>query len=99
MRCRTRAPMRQTLRLHGVNAEPDQIRVAARPKVITRAEFEAIWDGRLISAGSQSVAHRVLHALAGMSVRGRALARRARDALMRARFADRCDIAVQAAGA
>jgi ATP-binding cassette, subfamily B, bacterial HlyB/CyaB len=64
---------------------------AAHPKLITRAEFEAIRDGRLISAGSQSVAHRVLHALAGMSVRGHDLARRARDALMRARFADRCD--------
>jgi subfamily B ATP-binding cassette protein HlyB/CyaB len=77
---------------------------SSRPKLITRAEFEAIWDGRLISAGSQNVANRVLHALAGTSVRGRDLARRAgdalmraRDTLMRARSADRRDIAVQAA--
>src|SRR3979409_157782 len=77
---------------------------SSRPKLITRAEFEAIWDGRLISVGSQSVAHRALHALAGMSVRGRDLARRARDDLarrardaLRARFADRFDIAAQAA--
>jgi subfamily B ATP-binding cassette protein HlyB/CyaB len=58
---------------------------SSHPKLITRAEFEAIWDGRLILAGSQNVANRVLHALAGMSVRGRHLARRAGDALMRAR--------------
>src|SRR5260221_5507630 len=65
---------------------------ASHPKLSTRAEFEAIWDGRLILAGSQSLAHRLLHALAGMSVRGRDLARRAgdvsthvRDVLTRAR--------------
>src|SRR5258706_6835955 len=58
---------------------------AAHPKLITRAEFEAIWDGRLILAGSQSLAHRVLHALAGMSARGDDLARRAGDVLARVR--------------
>src|SRR5258707_9053060 len=57
---------------------------ASHPKLITRAEFEAIWDGRLILAGSQSLAHRLLHALTGMSVRGRGLARRARDVSARA---------------
>src|SRR4029453_18205300 len=41
---------------------------ASRPKVMTRAEFEEIWDGRLILTGSQNVANRVLHALAGMRV-------------------------------
>src|SRR6266478_2855042 len=60
---------------------------SAHPKLITRAEFEAIWDGRLILAGSQNVADRVLHALAGMAVRGGNLAARARDALMPARSA------------
>src|SRR6266851_262519 len=77
---------------------------SSHPKLVTRAEFEAIWDGRLILAGSQNVAKRVLHALAGMTVRGRDLALRARDVLirardtlMRARSADRPDIAVQAA--
>jgi subfamily B ATP-binding cassette protein HlyB/CyaB len=73
------------------------------PKLMTRAEFNAVWDGHLIVAGSQSPAQRLLHALDGMSVRGRGLARRVRDVLMhagdtvRARFADRRNIAVQAA--
>src|SRR5882757_4475880 len=56
---------------------------SSHPKLITRAEFEAIWDGGLILAGSHNVANRVLHALAGMNVGGRDLARRARDILMR----------------
>src|SRR5258707_10141413 len=84
---------------------------SSHPKTITRAEFEAIWDGGLILAGSQSVANRGLHALRGISVPGRDLARRAGDGLMRARdalmracdtlmrtgFGLRRDIAVQAA--
>ena len=41
---------------------------ASRPELMTRAEFEEIWDGRLILTGSQNVANRVLHALADMSV-------------------------------
>src|SRR5258705_2876847 len=57
---------------------------SSSPKLITRAEFEAIWDGRLILAGSQSLAHRVLHAFAGMAVHAPELAGRARDALIRA---------------
>jgi ATP-binding cassette, subfamily B, bacterial HlyB/CyaB len=58
---------------------------SSHPKLITRAEFEAIWDGGLILAGSQNVAQRLLNALAGMGVPGRDLARRAVDASMRAR--------------
>ncbi|AZO48425.1 MAG: type I secretion system permease/ATPase [Mesorhizobium sp.] len=66
------------------------------PKRITRAELEAIWDGRLILAGSQNVAQRALHTLAGMGMRGRDLLRRARDTVMRPRFADRRDTAAEA---
>jgi ATP-binding cassette, subfamily B, bacterial HlyB/CyaB len=68
---------------------------SSHPKQMTRAEFEEIWDGRLILAGSRNPAQRVLHALAGMS--GRGVARRVRDPLMGARFADQRNIAVQAA--
>src|SRR6266403_1301298 len=52
---------------------------ASHPKLMTRAEFNAVWDGRLILARSQSPAQRVLHELVGMSVRGRGLVRRVRD--------------------
>jgi subfamily B ATP-binding cassette protein HlyB/CyaB len=69
------------------------------PKRITRAELEAIWDGRLILAGSQNVAQRALHALAGIGIRGRDLLRRARDTVMRPRVADRRDTAVEATSA
>ena len=34
---------------------------------MTRAEFEEIWDGRLILTGSQNVVNRMLHVLADMS--------------------------------
>ncbi|WP_108513947.1 type I secretion system permease/ATPase [Bradyrhizobium algeriense] len=84
---------------------------ASRPELMTRAEFEEIWDGRLILTGSQNVINRVLHALADMSVTVRGLARRAvapvtrardtvmraRDSLMRACFGERTDMALQAA--
>ena len=84
---------------------------ASRPELMTRAEFEEIWDGRLILTGSQNVINRVLHALADMSVTVRGLARRAvapvtrardtvmraRDSLMRACFGERSDMALQAA--
>nr|WP_157088109.1 type I secretion system permease/ATPase [Bradyrhizobium jicamae] len=80
---------------------------ATRPELMTRAEFEEIWDGRLILTGSQNVINRLLPALADMSVTVRGLARRAvgpvtrardtvmraRDSLMRACFGDRGDIA------
>src|ERR1700675_3065814 len=56
---------------------------SSHPKTMTRAEFEAIWDGGLILAGSQSAANRVLHALACMSVPVHDLAQRAVDAVMR----------------
>ncbi|WP_442894340.1 type I secretion system permease/ATPase [Bradyrhizobium sp. AZCC 1693] len=85
---------------------------AARPELMTRAEFEEVWDGRLILTGSQNVINRVLHALADMRVTVRGLARRtvdpitrardtvmrARDSLMRACFGERSDMAVQAVG-
>ncbi|MBR1280223.1 type I secretion system permease/ATPase [Bradyrhizobium sp. AUGA SZCCT0283] len=58
---------------------------ASRPRVMTRAEFEEIWDGGLILTGSQNVTNQVLHALAGMSVPVRDLARRAVDVAMRVR--------------
>jgi ATP-binding cassette, subfamily B, bacterial HlyB/CyaB len=76
---------------------------SSHPKLMTRAEFDAVWDGRLILAGSQSPARRALHALGGMSIRGRGLVRRVRDVLMRARdtararFADQRDTVVPAA--
>nr|WP_247787183.1 type I secretion system permease/ATPase [Bradyrhizobium sp. 170] len=84
---------------------------ASRPELMTRAEFEEIWDGRLILTGSQNVINRVLHALADTSVTVRGLARRAvapvarvrdtvmraRDSLMRACFGERSDMALQTA--
>jgi subfamily B ATP-binding cassette protein HlyB/CyaB len=84
---------------------------ASRPKVMTRAEFEEIWDGGLILSGSQNVVNRMLHALAGMSVPVRDLVRpalnavmRARDTMMHARdalmgmcFSERSDMPVQPA--
>ncbi|MBR0706653.1 MULTISPECIES: type I secretion system permease/ATPase [Bradyrhizobium] len=83
---------------------------ASRPNKMTRAEFEEVWDGRLILAGSQTRVHRLLHSLAGISHLGRDLARRARDAVMHAdnlltrargvfmRAPDRSDMPVQEAG-
>ncbi|MBR1254960.1 type I secretion system permease/ATPase [Bradyrhizobium sp. AUGA SZCCT0240] len=56
----------------------------SNPRVMTRAEFEEIWDGRLILPGPQTVANRVLHALEGISARGVDVARRAGDAVVRA---------------
>ena len=55
----------------------------SNPRVMTRAEFEEIWDGRLILPGPQTVANRALHALAGISTRGIDLVRRAGDVLVR----------------
>ncbi|WP_084636754.1 type I secretion system permease/ATPase [Mesorhizobium sp. WSM3626] len=77
---------------------------STRPKQITRPEFEAIWDGRLVLVGSGTVVNRVVHAFVGIGMRGRDLARgaghalmHARHTLMRARVADRCDPPPQAA--
>src|SRR6266702_6956126 len=58
---------------------------SSHPKLMTRAEFEEIWDGGLILAGSQSLANRALQALSGMSAHGVDLARRGGDFLMRVR--------------
>src|SRR5947208_9483764 len=58
---------------------------ASRPQLMTRAEFEEIWDGRLILTGSQNVASRVLHAFADMGISARGLTRPAADAVMWAR--------------
>ncbi|WP_409192470.1 type I secretion system permease/ATPase [Bradyrhizobium sp. RDM4] len=57
---------------------------SSHPKTMTRAEFEAIWDGGLILAGSRSAANRALHALARMSAPARDLAQRAVDTVTRA---------------
>ncbi|MCC8980003.1 type I secretion system permease/ATPase [Bradyrhizobium acaciae] len=55
---------------------------SSQPKRITRAEFEAIWDGRLISAETRHVARRALHRLTGLGVRARRTIRRLRENLM-----------------
>ncbi|WP_422109672.1 type I secretion system permease/ATPase, partial [Bradyrhizobium elkanii] len=59
------------------------------PSRMTRAEFEAIWDGGLICAGSQSLAQRARHAFADIRTRpfdlGAGLMHRAGEGLMRAR--------------
>src|ERR1700739_1978059 len=47
---------------------------APRPELMTRAEFEAIWDGRLVSAGSPGFTQRVLHALTDTCIHGRSFA-------------------------
>jgi subfamily B ATP-binding cassette protein HlyB/CyaB len=47
---------------------------APHPELITRAEFEAIWDGRVVSAGSPGFMQHVRHALADTGIRGRSLA-------------------------
>jgi ATP-binding cassette, subfamily B, bacterial HlyB/CyaB len=47
---------------------------APHPELITRAEFEAIWDGRVVSAGSPGFMQRVRHALADTGIHGRGLA-------------------------
>jgi hypothetical protein len=48
--------------------------------LITRAEFEAIWDGRVVSAGSPSFMPRVRHALADAFICARGSARDASHA-------------------
>jgi ATP-binding cassette, subfamily B, bacterial HlyB/CyaB len=84
---------------------------ASRPELMTRTEFEEIWDGRLIITGSQNVANRVLRAVADVTRRGRELVghaskalmhardimMRGRDTLMGARFGEQNDTAVQPA--
>ena len=63
---------------------------APHPELITRAEFEAIWDGRVVSAGSPGFVQRVRHDVADaffggrelaefILVRARSLAERVRD--------------------
>jgi ATP-binding cassette, subfamily B, bacterial HlyB/CyaB len=47
---------------------------APHPELITRAEFEAIWDGRVVSAGSPGFTQRVRHTLADTGIHGRSLA-------------------------
>jgi len=81
-----------------------------RPELITRAEFEAIWDGRVVSAGSPGFMQRVRYALADTCIRGRSLAVRVHHALVdasvrvrrsarHARRADQSEIAVEVAEA
>ena len=57
-----------------------------------RAEFEAIWDGHVVSAGSRGFMQRVRDALADASIRTRGSA-------LDARRADHGEIAGQAAQA
>jgi ATP-binding cassette, subfamily B, bacterial HlyB/CyaB len=47
---------------------------APHPELITRAEFETIWDGRVVSAGSPGFMQRVRHTLADTGIHGRSLA-------------------------
>src|SRR3954452_22045620 len=78
---------------------------SSHPKLMPRAEFEEIWDGRLILSGPQSLAGRAHHALAGLIAHGRdlvgrvgdALFRRSGDALRQAYSANPRDIPVQEA--
>ena len=62
---------------------------SSHPRRMTRAEFEAIWDGGLISPGSPSFAHLALHAIGDIRARGvelgSSLLRRAGDVLVGAR--------------
>lgn len=44
-----------------------------QPKLITRAEFEAIWDGRVVSAGSMGFTQRARHFVDDVLLRGREL--------------------------
>ncbi|WP_439392926.1 type I secretion system permease/ATPase [Bradyrhizobium sp. PMVTL-01] len=69
---------------------------ASRPNTMTRAEFEEIWDGRLILTGSQSLAGRAHHAFADLVARGQDLVGRAGDMLMSAFSADRSSIPARA---
>src|SRR2546429_9955783 len=55
---------------------------ASHPKMMTRAEFEEVWDGRLILPGSQNLANRVLHSITGMSVPVRVMSWCADDAVV-----------------
>ncbi|MCK1511734.1 type I secretion system permease/ATPase [Bradyrhizobium sp. 190] len=77
---------------------------ASRPELMTRTEFEEIWDGRLILTGSQNVANRILRIATDVAARGRELVGRgskalvhARDTLVGARFGERKDMAVEPA--
>ncbi|MDH2379896.1 type I secretion system permease/ATPase [Bradyrhizobium sp. CER78] len=56
---------------------------SSQPKRLTRAEFEAIWDGRLISTESRHVARRALHLFTGLGVRGRNAVQHLREGLAR----------------
>lgn len=80
---------------------------APHPELMTRAEFEAVWDGRVVSAGSPGFIQSIRHALDDAFTRGRSLAERARrisaDAIVRvaksvrdARGADGNEIAGEA---
>src|SRR6266702_754681 len=71
---------------------------SSHPKLMPRAEFEEIWDGRLILTGSQGFADRAHHAFAGLIARGRDLVALAGDALASARSAERRDMPVQGQG-
>jgi subfamily B ATP-binding cassette protein HlyB/CyaB len=54
---------------------------SGHPKLITRKEFEEIWDGRVVFAGSTSFIQRVRYTLVDALIRGRSLAAHLRVAL------------------
>ncbi|GKQ49661.1 type I secretion system permease/ATPase [Bradyrhizobium sp. Ce-3] len=56
---------------------------SSHPRRITRTEFEAIWDGRLISTESRPAAHRALHWFTGLGVRARNMVQYLCEDLMR----------------
>ncbi|WP_439923024.1 type I secretion system permease/ATPase [Nitrobacter sp. JJSN] len=46
---------------------------SGQTKLITREEFEAVWDGRIVFAGSTGFMQRVHYALANAAIRGRSM--------------------------
>jgi subfamily B ATP-binding cassette protein HlyB/CyaB len=77
------------------------------PKLMTRAEFEAIWDGRVISTGSTGYMQRIRQVFADIRIGGRSCVEHARLALADAsvrvrklaqqiRGVDRSEIAAEA---
>jgi subfamily B ATP-binding cassette protein HlyB/CyaB len=60
-----------------------------RAESITRNEFEAIWDGRIVLAGSPTFSDRLLSRLSRIAARGRSMAQRIRASVIPDRGRDR----------
>ncbi|MBR1172808.1 type I secretion system permease/ATPase [Bradyrhizobium sp. KB893862 SZCCT0404] len=71
---------------------------STHPKLMPRAEFEEIWDGRLILSGSEGLAGRAHDAFTGLVAYGRDLAGSAGSALARMNPFNRRDVPVQEPG-